>query len=66
VNRVGKDGNGYPHLGDSMVIDPTGKIIFHAKENEEVVETVTLDRKILDEFRKSFPVGLDADDFSIR
>jgi omega-amidase len=66
VNRIGKDGNGYPHSGDSMVVDPTGQIIFRPEENMESVETVILDRKLLDEFRKIFPVGLDADDFSIR
>lgn len=65
VNRIGKDGNGYDHAGDSMVIDPRGTIISKSRANEESVETVALDWEKLEEFRKTFPVALDADDFSL-
>jgi omega-amidase len=63
VNRVGEDGNNYLHSGDSMVIDPYGKQVSTVREDEERNETITLDEKLLAGFRKSFPVGLDADDF---
>lgn len=65
VNRIGNDGNGIPHSGDSMVINPRGEIISHTKAHEESVETITLSREYLDEFRKIFPAGMDADDFTI-
>lgn len=65
VNRIGTDGNNFPHSGDSMVINPRGEIISTTKANEERIETVTLDYNYLTEFRKVFPVGLDADEFGL-
>jgi predicted amidohydrolase len=65
VNRIGKDGNDYAHSGDSMVINPRGEIISNIKANEEKVETISLDKNYLEEFRKLFPVGLDADNFQL-
>jgi len=65
VNRIGKDGNGFDHAGDSMVINPRGEIISKTKTNQESVETIELDINYLNEFRKVFPVGLDADDFDL-
>jgi predicted amidohydrolase len=65
VNRIGEDGNGFKHSGDSVVINPKGEIISKTKANEKSVETVILDRNYLDEYRKTFPVGLDADSFNI-
>jgi len=65
VNRIGKDGNDYAHSGDSMVINPRGEIISKTAANEESIETITLDKEYLDEFRKAFPVGLDSDDFTL-
>ena len=65
VNRIGADGNNIAHSGDSMVINPRGEIISKTKANEESIETVTLDYNYLSEFRKVFPVGLDADDFKL-
>ncbi len=60
VNRVGEDGNGYYHSGDSSVIDPAGNIIFR-KQDEESVYTASLSYPVLQEYRKSFPVWMDAD-----
>lgn len=65
VNRIGLDGNNFPHSGDSMVINPRGEIISKTKAHEESIETVTLDKIYLTDFRKTFPVGLDADSFTI-
>ena len=64
LNRIGEDGNGFTHSGDSVVINPRGEIISKINAHEEVIETVELNRAYLDEFRKVFPVGLDADDFN--
>jgi predicted amidohydrolase len=60
VNRVGNDGNGYYHSGDSSVIDPAGNIIFQ-KQHEESVYTASLSFTALQEYRKSFPAWMDAD-----
>jgi len=65
VNRVGKDGNDMPHSGDSAVINAKGLIISKTKPNEESVETVVLSYKELEEFRKAFPVAMDADKFKL-
>jgi omega-amidase len=65
VNRIGADGNDIAHSGDSMVVNPRGEIISHTKPNEESMETITLDKTYLEDFRKAFPVGLDADDFTL-
>jgi predicted amidohydrolase len=65
VNRMGADGNNIAHSGDSMVINPRGEIISKTKPNEESTETIELSMTYLEEFRKVFPVGLDADQFHI-
>lgn len=65
VNRVGYDGNNIYHSGDSAVIDPKGNIISKTRANIESIETLTLDFDVLNAFRKKFPVGKDADDFTI-
>ncbi|MCU0359893.1 MAG: amidohydrolase [Bacteroidia bacterium] len=65
VNRIGKDGNGISHAGESLVIDPKGTILSKANYNQECIETITLDKLALDEFRTAFPVGRDADEFSV-
>jgi predicted amidohydrolase len=64
VNRVGEDGNGIPHSGDSMVIDPLGEILFH-QQHEEAVFTITLQKEKLEEVRTRFPFWKDGDAFII-
>lgn len=66
LNRVGHDGNGITHSGDSMAINAKGEIISKIKPNEESVETITLSYTELSEYRKLFPVMLDADSFEIK
>lgn len=65
VNRIGKDGNGITHAGESLVIDPKGTVISQPNAHLECIETLALDRSLLDEFRTGFPVGRDADVFSV-
>lgn len=65
VNRIGIDGNNVNHSGDSLIINPRGEIINKPKSNEESIETITLNKNYLNDFRKIFPVGLDADEFNI-
>lgn len=64
VNRVGKDGNGIEHSGDSMVIDPAGQILAHLR-GREGVHTQRLSRQMLDNYREKFPAWKDGDRFKI-
>lgn len=64
VNRVGEDGNGIYHSGNSMVVDPLGELLYH-KEHEEDIFTITLEKEKLTEVRSKFPFWKDADDFLI-
>lgn len=66
VNRVGKDGFDVSYSGDSAVINPKGEIISTTKAHEEKTETTIVSYNDLVEFRKSFPVFLDADKFEIK
>ncbi len=64
VNRVGHDGHGIYHNGDSMIVDPLGAICRHAAD-EEAVLTFTLQKEQLLEVREKFPFWKDADLFLI-
>jgi omega-amidase len=64
VNRVGKDGHGNDHIGDSMVIDPMGEVLYHKAQDEEVA-TIILDREKLVETRSKLPFLKDGDAFHI-
>jgi omega-amidase len=65
VNRIGNDGNDIYHSGDSVVLNAKGEAISKIKSKEDSIETITLNYSELIEFRKIFPVALDADDFEI-
>jgi omega-amidase len=65
VNRIGEDGKGIPHSGDSAVYDPKGNRISASQAHVECAETVVLSMKELRDFREKFPVLLDGDDFSV-
>jgi predicted amidohydrolase len=64
VNRVGQDGKGINHSGDSMMIDPLGEVLF-TKANEECIHTVTLQRESLEEVREKLPFLRDRDRFTL-
>lgn len=64
VNRIGNDGNGIYHSGDSMIIDPLGEIIYNAGEKDES-HTAVLQKEHLTSVRSSFPFWNDADHFLI-
>lgn len=65
VNRVGIDGERVNCIGNSMLIDPKGELIWKAANQKEETKTVELSLTDLNEFRKRFPVGMDADKFEI-
>jgi len=60
VNRIGRDGNDRVYNGDSMIIDPTGKVL-QDMQGKETMVTATLSRAILDDWRRTFPCWMDAD-----
>jgi predicted amidohydrolase len=64
VNRVGEDGNGIAHSGDSMVVDPLGQVLLQLS-NSEAFETVAISKQELEEVRTRFPFWKDADSFTI-
>ncbi len=66
VNRVGKDGNSVFHSGDSMVVDPMGKVAVQLPANKQGMMTTTLSKKLLDELREKSKFGRDWDRFEIR
>lgn len=65
VNRIGKDGNGMEHKGDSVVLNPLGQPIIKFNPNKKQMETVELSYRELLKLRETFPVMLDADRFKI-
>lgn len=64
VNRVGEDGNGIYHSGDSMVVDPLGEVLYH-KAHEEDNFTLALDKQHLEAVRAKLPFWKDADRFTL-
>ncbi len=64
VNRVGEDGNGIYHSGDSMILDPLGTPLYQ-KEHGEEIHTLTLDKSNLDKIREQLPFLRDADAFTL-
>lgn len=63
-NRIGRDGLGVLHQGESRIIGYKGEVLATASQ-EAVSVTATLSYKALQEFRKKFPVWMDTDFFTI-
>jgi predicted amidohydrolase len=66
VNRVGADGNGIPHAGDSVILDFSGECLAGAQRSQENILSAGLDREKLHSFRKDFPFWQDADGFDLK
>ena len=64
VNRVGEDGHGIAHVGDSVVLDFTGQPLVELDDRPQVV-TVPLDLEASRAWRDKFPAHLDADAFTL-
>jgi len=65
VNCTGTDNEGFRYAGDSVVIDPLGKILGQVNEYEKGSATVEISLSELQNFREKFPVWKDSDDFSL-
>lgn len=64
VNRVGSDANNIYYSGNSLIIDPLGQVLYHMADEEDV-NTITLQKDLLDDTRSKFPFWRDADSFNI-
>ncbi len=65
ANRIGIDGNGFKYSGESLIIDPKGKIIASGDKKKECVISAEISLSELNDFRKKFPVLEDADSFTL-
>ncbi len=63
VNRTGTDGTGLKYSGDSAMISPKGFGVFLGEK--EKVQTFEISYSELNNFRKSFPLLDDRDEFQI-
>lgn len=65
LNRVGEDGNGVQHSGDSAIIDPLGEVISVSAGVESILEAI-LRKDDLIRIRGKFPFLQDKDQFEIK
>ena len=65
LNRVGKDGNGIEHSGDSALIDFKGDVLSNIQAHKTQSQTLELDKEALESFRRKFPAHADSDEFDI-
>lgn len=65
VNRIGKDGNGISHAGNSMICDPLGAVVQQLDDHQQGLISTTLESKTLLDWRTKFNVGQDWDRFEI-
>lgn len=64
VNRVGEDGKGIYHSGDSMMVNPLGEVLYH-KAHEEDIFTIELNLTDLQKIRDTLPFLRDGDYFNL-
>ncbi|HKZ72805.1 MAG TPA: amidohydrolase [Steroidobacteraceae bacterium] len=65
VNRIGPDGQGTPHTGQSAALNFLGRPLAELGSSPGVL-TAELDLAALREFRERFPAHLDADRFTLQ
>jgi predicted amidohydrolase len=66
ANRIGSDGNSIRYGGESLVIDPLGKLLNKPIKNKESVISTNLNFNSLSRIRKKFPVLLDRENFTLK
>ena len=64
VNRTGVDGKGVDYAGDSLVVDPWGRVVLDAGATPGVYRAA-LAAETLAQCHRTFPVHLDADAFTL-
>jgi predicted amidohydrolase len=64
VNRVGEDGNGITHSGETSVFDPSGRTLYTQSHVEEIaIHTLSLAN--VTNYRNEFQAWRDADPFTL-
>ncbi len=58
VNRIGRDDNNLSYRGNSMLVDPQGRIMMDCGSEKNCV-TIKIPRSELEEYRKRFPAWMD-------
>jgi omega-amidase len=66
INRVGADGKGTLHIGDTMAVSHAGELLSCAEENAEETVLTVLSADALQTYRSRFGVGPDWDKFFLR
>jgi omega-amidase len=64
VNRIGTDGNGIPHKGDSAVYDYEGHKILDLKQMEQL-SFIEINHHSLEVYRRAYPFLKDRDGFKL-
>ena len=64
VNRIGQDGNEIQYQGDSALISYLGNDLLNLS-NKDSIQTLSISKSDLMEFRAKFPTDLDADHFEL-
>jgi omega-amidase len=59
VNRIGTDGNGISHIGNSMIISPFGEVVAEEGEGCEVAMECSLSYEEMMHYRKKFFIAPD-------
>lgn len=65
VNRVGDDGNGIYHSGDTILRDPIGRRISYIEPGVEACQVLSLDYQKITDTRSKFSFLEDRDDFQL-
>ncbi len=65
VNRVGNDGHGVMHSGNTMIYSLKGEALYKPAEYDESISNVSLSMFDLKDTRQKFNVALDWDQFKI-
>ncbi len=58
INRCGS-GDGLEYSGDSMIIDPYGKVVAMAKQSSQMLVVGDIDANVVAQYRKEFPLKQD-------
>ena len=66
VNRVGDDGNGVYHSGDSAMYDVLGRKVSTLPAHDETTETITVEREVISKARSKYSFLEDRDTFEFK
>ena len=65
VNRIGEDGNDVAHSGGTAIYDFKGDTLAKLDDNQSGIIIQHIEKSPLEDFRRTFPAHLDADQFQL-